>query len=73
MVEFDYAKLIGRIVEKCGTRTQFAARIGISTRSLTLKLKSKRYFTQIDIFKACDVLGINVSEIGDYFLPIKFR
>ena len=35
---YDYAKLNGRIIEKCGTQAVFAERMGLSERTVSLKL-----------------------------------
>ena len=40
-MERVYSKLIGRIAEKVGTQSEFAARIGLSERSVSLKLNGK--------------------------------
>lgn len=38
---YDYSKLYGAIAEKCGTRAVFAQKMGLSERSMSLKLKRK--------------------------------
>ena len=64
---YNYSKLSGRIVEVCGTRQEFAKRIGLSERSVSLKLNGNREFKQNDIEKACFALHIPREEIPDYF------
>lgn len=64
---FDYRKLTGKIVEVCGTKTVFAEKLGITRVSLTNKLKGRNYFTQEEIIKACDILGLEDREAFDYF------
>ena len=64
---YDYSKLNGRIVEKCGTRSKFASRIGLSERSLSLKLNNKVAFKQYEIQKALSVLEIENKELPEYF------
>ena len=66
-MNFDYSKLNGRIVEICGTRKEFAKRMGVTERTLSLKLNNKIAFTQKDIINALDILSIDLSEIDDYF------
>lgn len=66
-MNFDYSKLKGRIVEICGTRKEFAKRMGMTERTLSLKLNNKIAFTQKDIINALDILSIDLSEIDDYF------
>lgn len=63
----DYSKLIGRIIEKFRTRNAFAQAMGISERTLSLKLNSKTEWRQTDIEKACKLLGIAVNEMTQYF------
>ncbi len=66
-VIFKYDKLIGKIIEKYKTRGNFAEALGISERSLSLKLNSKVPFTQPEILKACSLLSIDNAEINLYF------
>ena len=67
---YNYSKLLGRIVERCGTQAVFAEKIGLSERSVSLKLNGKRAWKQLEIEKACDVLEINRSEIDQYFFAL---
>ena len=64
---FRYNKLRGRIVEKYGTHEKFSKALGISKNSLSLKINGKTGFSQADIIKWCELLDIDVSEIGIYF------
>jgi hypothetical protein len=64
---FNYNKLLGRIVEKFGTQGRFAAAMGMSERSLTLKLHNVREFKQSEIDKACRLLEIPIEESPAYF------
>lgn len=64
---FDYSKLNGRIAEKCGSRKEFAKRMGLSERSVCLKMKSKVGWKQEEMQKACGVLNIRSEEIPAYF------
>lgn len=70
---YDYSKLLGRITEKFGTQARFSGAIGMSERSLSLKLNSKVPFKQPEISKACSLLEIGDSDIPAYFLPLKFN
>ena len=49
---YDYSKLLGRITEKFGTQARFSGAMGMSERSLSLKLNSKVPFKQPEISKA---------------------
>ena len=66
-VKFDYSKLKGRIVEKCGTRKAFAEMVGIAECTLVSRLKCDTYFTQAEIFKAAEILEIPMESIFEYF------
>ena len=55
-MSFKYAKLSGRIKEKFKTQERFA-----------LKLNNKREWKQNEIDKACELLEIQTSEIGEFF------
>lgn len=67
---YDYAKLLGRIVEKVGTQSKFADKMGLSERTISLKLNGKVGWKQCEIAKACDVLGIQDHEIPAYFFAL---
>ena len=64
---FDYSKLRGRIVEKFGTQGAFAKAIGLSQRSLSLKLQGKLFFRQDEIERAINLLCIKSEDIDKYF------
>ena len=66
-ITFDYSKLRGRIVEKCGSQKVFAELLGVSEPTLTAKLNCKRYFTQGEILKAAGILEILPEFITAYF------
>ena len=70
---FDYSKLSGRIVEKFGTQYNFAIAIGLSERSLSLKLNNRVDWRSKEITKACQELGISSDELGEYFFKEKVQ
>lgn len=70
---FDYSKLDGRITEKCGTHKRFAEMMGLSARSMSLKMNSKVGWKQEEIHKACCILGIIAEEIPVYFFKAKVQ
>ncbi|MGN0532996.1 MAG: DUF739 family protein [Eubacterium sp.] len=70
---YDYSKLRGRIVEKCGTIAEFAKRMDLSERTVSLKLNQKRGFKDKDIEKAITVLDINRNDILPYFFTQKVQ
>lgn len=67
---YNYAKLLGRIVEKTGTQSNFASKMGVSERSISLKLNGKVGWKQAEIAKACQVLSIEAKEIPQYFFTL---
>lgn len=67
MIIYDYRKLNGRIVEVCGTQAVFAERMGLSERTISLKLNNKIAWKQSEIQKAVEILGIPDEEIQLYF------
>lgn len=70
---YEYSKLLGKIVEVCGTRSEFAKRIGLSERSVSLKLNSKTMFKQDEITKAAQILGISNNDLLEYFFTLKVQ
>lgn len=74
-MEFDYSKLIGRIIEKYGSRKAFASAYGVSENCLSQKLNGKSRISINDIakMKSSDFLSIADNEIGDYFFTPKVR
>lgn len=70
---YDYSKLIGLIVEKFGTQLKFAEVIGLSERSVSLKLNNKRPWTQKEISKASELLDIDPEKINEYFFNYKVQ
>lgn len=67
IMAYDYAKLNGRIIEKCGTQAIFAKRMGLSERTVSLKLNNKVAWKQTEMQKAAWVLEIPKTEIQTYF------
>ena len=64
---YNYDKLKGRIKEKFGTNKAFAAAVGRSERSVSLKLNSVVPWTQTEIEASCKELEIPCTEISVYF------
>ncbi len=67
---YNYSKLLGRIVEKVGTQANFAEKLGLSERSMSLKLNGRVGWKQTEISKACEILEILPTEIPAYFFAI---
>lgn len=70
---FNYSKLKGKIVEKFGTQAAFAKALGVSQRTLSLKMQSKIYFRQDEINKAMRLLGIPLDDAREYFFTPKVQ
>lgn len=69
----DLNKLIGLIIEKCGSKRQFAKKMCLSERSIYLKLKGYTEFKPSEIDNACEILGISKEEIPIYFFTKKVQ
>ena len=64
---YNYSKLVGKITEVFGTQLRFAEAMGLSERTISLKLNSKVEWKQREMSKACGLLGISVMDIPAYF------
>ncbi len=67
---FNYSKLKGRIIEVFQTRSKFASVMGLSERSLSLKLNNKIDFKQNEIIKAINILNLSIKDINEYFFTL---
>ena len=67
----SYAKLRGRIVEKFGSQSAFAEAMGWRKALLSAKLNNKSEWAFPDVMKACELLGISLSEAHLYFFCAK--
>jgi len=70
---YDYSKLLGRITEKYGSQANFSGAMGISERSLSLKLNGRVGFKQAEIAKACKLLELPGADIPEYFFTLKVQ
>lgn len=70
-MSFAYNKLRGRIVEVCGTQSEFAKRVGQSEQIVSAKLAGNSSFTQENIIAWSNVLNIDQNDIGNYFFTQK--
>lgn len=64
---FNYSKLRGRIIEKFGTQGCFSKALGVSERTLSLKLNNKIFFSQDEISRMSELLEITSDKIQFYF------
>ena len=66
-MKFDNQKLKNRIKEIYRNQISFAKKMGLSERSVSLKLTGVRQWTQSEIYKAKELLKIEDKEIVKYF------
>lgn len=66
-VNFNYAKLSGRIKEKFNSQAAFAKALGLSESALSQRLTNKVDFSQEEILNAINLLSINCREVTAYF------
>lgn len=71
--EFDYSDLSKKIKNSYGSIAKFAKAMGYSKSSICQKLNNKIDWSQKDMVNAAYLLGISESEIGHFFMQVKFR
>lgn len=69
----DYNKLVGRIIEKYGSRTAFSDAIGLTQEALSRRLNNGSNFRTEEYIKACELLDIPPKEMHLYFFTPKLR
>lgn len=62
-----FNKLEGKIVEVFGTKANFATAMELSQTTMTAKLKGRIDWKRNEMRKACELLGIPLTELVDYF------
>lgn len=67
MIIYDYSKLLGKIIEKFGNKSNFASKMKLSERTISLKLNNKVEFKQKEIVNACELLDIPIEQMYIYF------
>lgn len=66
-MKYDYSKLKCRVVKICKTRKNFADKMGLSERTISMKLNNNGYFSQDEIDKAVSILHLQDSDIQSHF------
>lgn len=66
-VKLDNQNLKNRIKEIYGNQINFAKEMGLSERSISLKLTGTRQWTQGEIYRAKELLMIEDKDIAKYF------
>jgi hypothetical protein len=72
-MDFEYAKLKGRIKEIFETQDRFAEALGIGRVSLSKRLTNKLDFSQTEINRSAELLSICKEEIPLYFFTEKVQ
>lgn len=62
-----FNKLEGKIVEVFGTKANFASAMDLSQTTMTAKLKGRIDWKRNEMRKACELLGIPLTNLVDYF------
>ena len=72
---FDFSRLVGRIVEKFGSRSACAKAAGIPEAVLYSRLSNKTHFDAEEIYalSAPNCLDIPAGEISSYFFTPKVQ
>ena len=68
---FDYSKLYGKIKEVYGTQEAFAEDMGISRSAVNGRLTQIVEWKSPEIVKACELLGIPLTDAHLYFFNKK--
>ena len=63
----NYSKLRGKIREVLGSEALLAQKLGINAGTLSVKLNGRTGFSQKEIVAVCDILGLDLTEMPDYF------
>ena len=71
VLNYDYSKLRGKIREVLGNESNYSKKLNISASSTSAKLNGHIPFSQEEITSSIKILGINESEIHDYFFTSK--
>lgn len=72
-MNYDYSKLEGKIIEVFGTRGKFAKAMGMSERTLSLKLNNRVPWKQNEMDKALGLLKSTEASIKPYFFTYKVQ
>lgn len=70
---FDYSKLKGKIIEKYGNMYSFADAMGMSQRTLGLKMSGKIDWKSSEIMKAMKLLEVGSDEWYCYFFTLRVQ
>ena len=71
VLEYDYSKLKGRIVEKYGTQRAFAEALGTTQVAVSNKMNQKSGFDTKDIERWSDLLEIDRADYSIFYFAKK--
>lgn len=69
-MKYDYSKLKAKMVENNLTQAALAEKIGLSERTMSLKMNGKREWKQSEIERLRNMLKIPKNEITNYFFAL---
>ena len=69
--EMSYSKLRGKIKEVFGRQDSFAEAMKMDSATLSAKLNNKTPWKDDEIVKSCELLGIQITEVHEYFFCAK--
>lgn len=72
-MSFNYSRLLGRITTKFGTQYNFSIALGMSERTLSLKLNNRVPWKQTEIEKSVRLLDIDKKDISKYFFELEVQ
>lgn len=68
---FDYKDLKLEIIRVFDNQNNFAIAMGMSKTALSQRLNNKIYWTTPEMVKACELLGIPLERLHEFFLKLK--
>lgn len=73
MRQFDYSALKGKTIAEGKTDRDVATAAGMTPTTYSLKINNKSFFTQEQMLRICDFLGIPYCETPLYFFTQKVQ
>lgn len=72
-MSYNYSALLGKIVEIFGTQANFSKALGLSERTVSLRLNGRIQWKQEEMLKASELLCISKAEIPKYFFNVNVQ
>lgn len=73
MIRFDYGQLRERLRDANCSQAELANALGLSRRSVSLKMNGKVMWRDAEIFAVMKTLGIPMDRVGQYFFTPKVQ